>query len=104
MRPETRGALAFSALRLKGAKFFDNGGDGVFAARHTAALELVGIDVADQRAQSFQVLAARARLVIIFYEWSAHKAIVNGKREIVNGKGALLVLPSDRLPFTIKPG
>jgi hypothetical protein len=54
--------------------------NGIFASGHVAALELVRVDIADHHAQPFEVLAARARLVIVFDEWDTHKNIVNGKR------------------------
>jgi hypothetical protein len=72
-----RGAFAFFNFRFVLSEILDNRRNRILRARHAAALKLVRISVAHQTAQLFQMLLARARLVVIFYERDAHKSIVN---------------------------
>ena len=56
-------------------KLFDDSGDRVFSTLldNLASFEFIWVDVADELAQSFEVLAPRYRLVVVFDKRYGHK-------------------------------
>ena len=63
-------------FRFEVMKLLDDRGDRVFFRRidNSTALELVRIDVPDERAQSLEMLAPRGGLIVIFDKRYRHKS------------------------------